>query len=78
VVVDDGQVIGYCATEAHMITLLKLDANFNRQGCASALLDNVEKELFLTHDELSLESFEHNDVENRFYLNHGGTRLENS
>jgi ribosomal protein S18 acetylase RimI-like enzyme len=71
VIVVDELVVGYAATEGNMITLLMIDTDFHKQSYGSALLEHVENELFQTYAELTLESFEHNDVANRFYQKHG-------
>lgn len=75
VIVAEERVVGYAATEAGMVTLLMIDSNFHKLGYGSLLLDHVEKELFLTFEELTLESFEHNAVANVFYKKHGWSEV---
>ena len=71
VLVVEGKIIGYSVSEDNLISLMMIDADYHRRGYGSALLEHMEKALFVTHKELSLESFEMNHNANNFYRKHG-------
>ena len=71
VLVVEGKVVGYSVSEENLISQMMIDVDYHQRGYGSALLEHVEKALFVTYEELTLESFEMNDNANKFYRKHG-------
>lgn len=67
VIINDGQVVGYCVCKDNLIDLMMIDHNLHRRGYGTTLLEHCEQVLFKTHDELILESFEDNEQASSFY-----------
>ena len=71
VILKGDQVVGYCVAKGALIDLMMIDHDKQRQGLGSTLLHHAEEVLFKEHSELSLESFEPNEVAKAFYRRHG-------
>jgi GNAT superfamily N-acetyltransferase len=71
VILRDGEIVGYAVWRDDLIDLMMIDHAAQRQGLGTVLLRHVEAELFQSHDELRLESFEANLGANAFYRENG-------
>lgn len=73
VLVEEGEIVGLAIFLGKTIDLLLIDADRQRRGLGSRLLEHVEARLFDDWQELLLESFEGNAPAIAFYRRHGWT-----
>lgn len=71
----EGKIVGWAVRRGQLIDLMMIEVACHRQGLGSQLLAHIEQELFGSHGELRLESFEGNQIANDFYRKHGWREL---
>jgi len=67
----DGAVVGCAVSDGPLIALMMIDSEHQRRGLGTKLLEYMEQQMFPRHERLILESFENNDMANRFYRKNG-------
>ena len=76
VIVNDNKIIGFSVCKGNLIDLMMIDHNYHRKGYGTALLKHCENYLFITFNEIRLESFEGNVKANNFYNKNGWIEIE--